>query len=474
MSRLSKIFVTLTFAAWLATPLALIAFGAGSGFANLERRRPAKLPEFATAAILDSRLYAGLADYFADRVPLRVRAVAADSWLDLNLFGDSPSRKVVLGADGWLFSRESMMAACKDRVSARKVVATIRGIDRVLRASGRRFIFLVAPNKAAVYPEYLGSATSLAGCSRAFRQQLRSRLRQAEIPDSIDLWQALESLKGRTDREIYFPHDTHWTADAALEATRRIVERLAPALWDESRVVTTFGRRHRGDLSNMIGLPTWDATVAHKIARGVKVKFIQRSQFDRRSASGDVLQERVLLIDDSFGRMYRHSLSQFLGDGTWIHWGSFISPRHRASMMGQLARAEVVVLEVVERLLAGLSGHSWQDIPVRLADELSAELPAAELDLGLVVAQAQPSRVVLDLPPAAPGVVRYLIVDLEGSDRRPRVVAKIPGRRWRQVRSVDLSTGAAGRRFGAEIPPGVTTVAIRWAAVRAARLVDLP
>ena len=474
VSRLSRTFIASAFAAWLAAPLVMIALGAGSGFANLERRRPAKLPELPAGAILDSRFYAQLGDYFGDRVPLRVQAVAADSWIDLNLFGDSPSSQVVLGADGWLFSRQSLMAACGNPPSPQKVVATIRGIDRILRASGRRFIFLVAPNKEAIYPEYLGPAQSLAGCSRAFRQELRSQLQQAALPDAIDLWQALDSLKQRLDREVYFPHDTHWTADAALEATRRIVERLDPALWDDRRVVTTSGRRHRGDLANLIGRPTWEPTIAHTIARDVQVQLLQRGRFRRLSASGDVFSKRVLVIDDSFGRTYRESLSRFLGDSTWIHWREHISPRQRAQVAAELARAEVVVFEIVERLLADLAGKSWQDLPVRLVAELSGELPATELDLGSVVSMAQPSRVDIDLPPAAPGIVRYLIVDLEVPGRQPSVVVRLTGRRWRHVRVVDLSTEAEGRRLAAEIPPAATTLAIRWADVRGARLIDLP
>ncbi len=472
MSRLARIFVALIFAAWLATPLVLIAFGAESRFAALEKRRPAKPPELSAAAILDSGFYADLADYFSDRVPLRARAVTADSWIELNVFGDSPNPEVLLGAGGWLFSRESTLSACGKKASPLEVVTNVRRLDRILGASGRRFIFLVAPNKEAIYPEYLGPAASLAQCARDFRQELRPRLEQATLAAYIDLWQALESLKERSDRDIYWPHDTHWTPEAALEVTRRLVERLDPRLWEESQVVVRPGGSHRGDLSDMLGLPVRKPAVAHRINRGVEVKS-RGGQFRRTSVNGEAFPGRVAIIDDSFGRTYRESLAQFLGAATWINSRNSISKRYRAAMAREIAGADVVILELVERSLATYLVSFWRDLHVRLVGDLLVDLPAVELDLGRVLKSAQPSRVDLDLPAAAPGVVRYLVADLEAQGRRPSLLARLPGERWHNVRSVELSAETESRRFGAQIPIGAR-VAIRWGAVRAAWLVDIP
>ena len=479
MNRPSRILVTSAFAAWLATPLVLIALGTDSRFAALEKRRPAKLPELSAGAILEPGLYAGLADYFADRVPLRAKAVAADSWIDLHVFGDSPNTDVLLGAGDWLFSRESMMPVCGETTSPPEVVAQVRKLDRILRASGRRFIFLVAPNKEAVYPEHLGPAASLAGCARDFRRQLRPLLGQAELTGYVDLWQALERLKQRAERDIYWPHDTHWTPEAALEVTRRIVERLDPALWDESQVIIRPGGSHRGDLADMLGLPARRPAIAHRVERGVEVTS-RGGRFLRTSTKGAAFPERVTVIDDSFGRTYREALSQFLSTGTWINARSSTNPGYRAAMAGQIAGADVVILEIVERALAEFLGGYWQDLPSRLVGEMLSDLPAVELDLRRVLKGVPPSRIDLDLPAAAPGIARYLIVDLETVDRRPSLLARLPprtalrlpGQRWQNVRAVELSAQAGRRRFSAEIPPGAR-IAVRWGVVRAAWLVDV-
>ncbi len=494
MRRLAKIFVASAFSAWLAAPLVLMSFGAGSGFAALEKRRPAEPPRVSAGAIFDRSFYSRLADFFGDRLPLRVEAVAADAWIDLNVFGDSPSSEVLLGAEGWLFSRASLTARCSDEASPREVVATIRKIDKVLRASGRRFLLVVAPNKEAIYPEYLGESSGLAECARDFRRELRSRLEQAELAEDLDLWQTLVSLKQRVTREIYWPHDTHWTSESALEVTRRIVERLDPDLWDEAEVVISPQSDHRGDLADLIGLPAWDPAVSHEVDREVEIRIVKRKRgrFTRWSATGETFPQPVLIIMDSFGKMAQGNLSQFLADSTWVAWPN-LPARGMTSVLRQFSRAEVIIIESVERALSRRFGVRGKDFPIHLVDHLINDLPAIQLDFELargrgyrlerhgrlerpgIVPEAGPTRVIFDLPLRARDADRYVIVDAEASESLVVVAAKRRGQPWRELVAHQLRSVAGRQRLGVEIPPDAELVSIQpgSATLQAAWLVDL-
>ena len=489
MSRFSQALVASAFAAWLATPLILLLLGHTSDFAELEKRPAAESPKLTAAALFDSRFYAGLTATFADRIPLRVEAVAADAWIDMQLFGDSPSPGVLLGKEGWLFSRDSIMARCDDDVTPREVVASLRQIDRIFRASGRRFLLLIAPNKEAIYPEYLGSAEGLTACTRNFRREVRSLLEGAGIAEYIDLWEVLESLKARTDGEVYWPHDTHWTSESALEATRQIVERLAPDLWDESEMVISPARGHRGDLADVIGLPTWDYTRSHDVDRAGRVATVKRhrGRFTRLAAPGEAFPQPVLVVLDSFGRMIQGNLAQFLADSTWIAWPT-LSSKASGSMIRQFSRAEVIIVQSVERALSARFGRRGKELAIHLAGHLLGELPATRLDFeqargrgyqlqprGLVP-EAGATRVIFDLPARASGVDRYVVVAFDRSEIHPVIEVKRRGQRWQDAGTLELKPMSGRQRVGVVIPPAAELVSIRriTTTMREVWLLDLP
>lgn len=492
MRRLSKILLAVAFFAWLAMPLLLLATGWRSAFAALEKRPSAEFPELAFDKLLARELYSGLSAVWGDRMPLREELVAVDSWIDLEVFGDSPSPDVLIGADGWLFSRPSILSPCRVRGSPRQVVATISKIDRIFRASGRRFLLVVAPNKEAIYPEYLGKAAGLAQCARDYRRELRSRLDQARLASNLDLWTALERLKPHARREIYWPHDTHWTEESGLEVTRQIVQWLDPELWDENDVVIEEeeGLR-RGDLANMIGLPVMDPAVRIAIDRGVRVKTLKRQGggFQRLSARGNAVDpRRVLVVIDSFGRLIQAKLSHYLAESRWIAWRR-LSVRGPSSAVRHFDRAEVVIIQTVERSLHGRFTGRGKDFPVHLAGQLLDELPATRLELALargsgfqleppgLVPRRGSARVLFDLPDPVVESDRYLFLDpTGGSALLPRVEARTRGRPWRQLVPHELGPVDGVRRVGIELPRHAQVVAIRpgAATLSAVHLLDVP
>ncbi len=448
--------VAAAFAVWLAAPLTLWLLGAGSDYADLEKRRPAALPPPSLGSLTDPGFYAEVARAFGDRVPLRVEAVALDAWLDLEVFGDSPNPAVLLGSDGWLFSADAIVGACRHRKRTRHAVSMLRKTSRILHASGRRLVVAIAPDKAAIYPERLGPAASASRCAARTRRRLRAQLAEAELPGYVDLWRALEGLKAGTAEDVYWPHDTHWTGRGAMEAARRIVGRLDPGLWDDGAVRCEPGKRHRGDLADMIGLPRWHETSRCWIERDASIKTGGQGGLRRVAATGEaaLFEPPVLAIYDSFGQLYQGFVEQYLADSTWVNWRA-LRGEGLGGIVDELARAEVVILESVERSVINQFAIKSRDLPARLVGRLLDELPVAALDLWNPRAGVRES--VLSLPQAAPGADRYLIVDVASSGHEHedelRVVARSRADQPLEAALVvEIDSAGAVRRFVAGLP----------------------
>ncbi len=414
MSRFGKHVLVAGFVAWIAIPLVLIGIGIQSGFSALEQRPATQLPRLSAGALVDPRLYSEVADAFADRVPLRAEALALDTWFDLNIFRDSPNPAVLMGTDGWLFHRQSVVGPRRPE-AAQEAVSTLRKLSRILAASGRQLVLLVAPTKDAIYPEYLGPSEGLAQPGREARQRVRTLLQQAELPGYIDLWQALEELKATTDEAIYWRHDTHWTSKSVVEVSRQVVDLLDPTLWDETAIRVQHNQRYRGDLARMTGLPTWDHGTLYSVQREVQVEQAnqQGSRGVQFSTTGSQarLRRRVLGVYDSFGEKWLEMLPQYFDDSTWIAWSELPKERLR-SIAAELASADVLVLETAERALIGRFSTRARGLSGHLVGQLLDELPVIDLVPLTQAASSKLAPIEISLRAAAVDVDRYFVAKL--------------------------------------------------------------
>ncbi len=472
MTRRSQMVVVAAFAVWLTVPLVLAAFGVGSNFSELEERHLTALPAWSVDRLIDSELYKDLARAFGDRVPLRVSALSLDAWIDLAVFGDSPNPDVLIGRDGWLFDRWSVVGVGEattvpqDEVATtpRDIVSQLTEMSRILDASGRRLIVLIVPDKESIYPELLGPIDSVAKTSRAWRQELQAAFADANLPGYIDGWQAMEALKARSDEDIYWPNDTHWTSGGALEATRQIVDRLDPTLWDESAVKSRPGGHH-GDLAKLIGLPTWIESTEYWLKRNVRVKIVAQEKSRRRMVALNKRTRRfmpqVLSIHDSFGARYLSMLPQYLAKSTWISWIRGIPDGKLVSIVDEFARADVIILESVERLLASRLPGNTGYLPAHLLGTLFDDLPRIELG---PVGGSQSDRI--DLPPAESDTSRYFVFDIGPTVKEATVLGirtdvMVGDMTWTKAAVHVVRSSDGGRRVVARLPADAVAVKIR-------------
>jgi hypothetical protein len=200
--------------------------------------------------------------YFEGNFAFRPRLVEWQSVLRFEALDASPSPVVVKGRDGWLFYWDD--GAPEDYTNANPFTRdeleawqrTLEGARDWLAARGIAYLFVIAPDKHVIYPEYMPvSIRPVRGESRI--DQLVAHLGAHSTVDVLDLRPAL--LGAKAGERIYQRTDTHWNDRGAFVAYRQILQRLAPSLpgarpmdrsMFEAREVHSSGL----DLAGMLGL----------------------------------------------------------------------------------------------------------------------------------------------------------------------------------------------------------------------------
>ncbi|MFZ5426587.1 MAG: alginate O-acetyltransferase AlgX-related protein [Thermodesulfobacteriota bacterium] len=243
----------------LALPQAMALLGVSQGPGAVENRLKTPLPDV-SLALDDFGAYARqLVKAYAETFPFRDDMIRAGNVLKMRVFGDSPSKSVILGRDGWLFFNMEM--ATEDwlnlipytREDLENAVEVMRGRRDWLAARGIAMLVVIAPNKSSVYGEFLPPSYEKTGRTSRL-DQLGEAMREAGIP-FLDLRPAL--LEAKAVRRAYWKTDTHWNGWGAFAGSRAIVDALRqrfpamPPLREEDYRVeekTVPG----GDLSEML------------------------------------------------------------------------------------------------------------------------------------------------------------------------------------------------------------------------------
>lgn len=354
----------------------------------IENRPIAKRPALTTGGLLDTDFYQEATSYLVDTHPWRKGAVAAAAWLNLELFNDSPSPRVHVGREGWLFFDDALRMPCGNKTPLPELFEKLNRLQAVLAQSGRDFGFLITPNKSAIYPELMSfSVRRLESCSAQKRNELRSQLATAGPPGYVDIFDRLETAKAETKELFYFPNDSHLNSLGSTLQTSAIVSHLAPGLWQPTHLLAPQERTHIGDLTRLMGLPSGVPTQRYVVKR-TGVRLVEEVETDLggrpplrrfRSAgkASDLIASPTLFLHDSQLNLSIPMLRQYFADVSFIHWNRF-DPEIVADLM---AESSLVLLQVVER--GSYNRFTYQIGAPGFLDELESRLsepdgPASE------------------------------------------------------------------------------------------------
>jgi hypothetical protein len=349
--------------AFFATPLALRAVGVTARpFENRALAGAPRLSQGWNAFDQASR-------FFVDRMPLREQAVRANTWLSRHIFDTTPrygqgafaaaaqsglpfgqplapragvprpaanqpapaGNHALVGRDGWLYLQGELDRACYQFIPYAAALSRWEQVVAAVRASGRRAVLIVVPDKSSVYPEHLPQSFGQKQCAETNRRILWGLVDQAAPRGVVGLRPALLAAKRSAGDGLFRRKDSHWSTlgslalvSAALEHVGRGV-RLRP-----SEISDPGPGTYTGDLTTLVGAAEQDRTQRRDI---------------RRAPGARRVPGRTLFVYDSYGQIALSQLAPFFANLRLVDW----SQTGAAGVADEVTRADTVIFETVER-----------------------------------------------------------------------------------------------------------------------------
>lgn len=263
-----------------------------------------KPPRLDGRALLNSTYYRSFDQYFNDSFSLRSLLIFTKRWLDYRLFHMTDAPGVHLGTDGWLYSRQSIedyrKEACSEKQSIEQLVLALHATERLIAATGRRFFFIVAPNKSSVYPEFVGSLPQSPSCNLNKYDLLLRNIETYHLRNFVRLDLLLKNAK-KSGVLLYDPTSRFWNAQGAMVSAAAIRQKIIQdpvkkTVWNINPTETV----HSGDLKRqLMGLSTVAEDESFKHLRGS-----EQTDLPYGIVYGDdFMQNQLAYIQQMFSRL---------------------------------------------------------------------------------------------------------------------------------------------------------------------------
>ena len=185
-------------------------------------------PRPESAMWADRDYYQAVEGWFRESIPAGKSLKIFHNWLNYHLFSATETA-VHIGIHGWLYPGRPIPAASPPgdaRQAANGQLLKLHAVEKMITATGRRFLFTVVPGKAAIYPEYL-AAGDPGIPDPAYRALLDAHGRHP-LNGLVRLGPALKKAK-LSGIEVYGRHSLLWTCGGAAAAAEQLLAALDSA-----------------------------------------------------------------------------------------------------------------------------------------------------------------------------------------------------------------------------------------------------
>ncbi|AIJ26626.1 alginate O-acetyltransferase AlgX-related protein [Amycolatopsis methanolica] len=369
---------------FFTTPALLWVFGARP--AEIENRHLASFPSLGDGWAF----FTSLPGWATDQLTFRSAAIDAADWISRTFFGETPPRdqagttetgplpgsppptqtqgtddqpttsgpldqagyrQVIEGRDGWLYFGYDAEAKCSPVRMLSDTLERMNRLRTIIEASGRKFVWVVAPDKSTMVPENLPSSYPGRECHRAAEAPT---WQQIDAAGAVDLRPALTQEARRVNRPVYPSNDTHWTDEGSLVMTRAAAEAVQPgitATW-QSKQVGAY--TVAADLPPLLGKKADKTNVLYDLRpdgivdrAGQTIADIETPSYRFASPMSSTVNEKTLFYGDSFTKASSRYLAAGFANLTMLAY--FTPKTSRDQAIGMFTNSDVIVLETVER-----------------------------------------------------------------------------------------------------------------------------
>ncbi|QWF81476.1 alginate O-acetyltransferase AlgX-related protein [Amycolatopsis sp. CA-230715] len=373
---------------FFATPTLLWVFGVRPG--EIENHRLSGFPSLAAGW----GFFTGLPGWGTDQLAFRTGAIELADGISRGLFGESAprdqgsgpaagplpgspppvggtnqhpadagstdseagSRQVIEGNDGWLYFGADADLKCEPTRPLTETLNRMNTLRQAVEASGRKFVFVVAPDKSTMVPQHLPSSYPHKTCAQAASDpQWRQFASQGK---ALDMRPDLRAAEQRVGRPVYSPNDTHWSDEGAIEMTRAVAESLKPGV--SAPWVATPTRQYTvgADLPPLLGRKDTKTNTEYALSPdgsidrvGDPIKDFNVPTYRQGPALPQTINQRTLFFGDSFTYNSAHYLCAGFSDLRLLT--SYTRPGDIDVALNEMVKSEVIVVEAVERTVSG-------------------------------------------------------------------------------------------------------------------------
>jgi hypothetical protein len=327
-----------------------------------ENRLPAEFPKIKPGSDGLKKFIVGLEAYFNDHFGFRKGLIGSYRSNIFYLFHDQQgNRSALIGRDGWLYFNEYQMVEhhrgtllfTPDQLQDWKTL--LEQYRDWFAQRGIKFLFVVAPDKQSIYPEYLPSWMNKVS-SETKLDQFFAYMKTHSTVDVLDLRQTL--LENRSMGPMYLKTDSHWNQLGAFFAYQRLVNELAAQLLPGAKPMPldAFERTNApvppGDLTAMAGT---DSTESNAISFNPKASLPPLGIIAQPYQTGPLIVTRnpcvegsAIVYGDSFVNYWVPLLGYNFGRVSYFI-NHFFTSKFIDAELFKHEKPTVVIVEVIER-----------------------------------------------------------------------------------------------------------------------------
>ena len=201
--------------------------------------------------------------FIIDHFPKRCEMTAIRNEILLKAFASSGHVDVGVGTHDWLYYlpihvlHAQINSPSFSKLNLSLWVRAIEARQKFLADHGIKYLMMVVPEKAAVYPEYFAPGLKIKG-GKSRLEQLQNALAEDKLVDFVDLKKGLVAHK--SDKyALYQRHDAHWNLYGALLCARFMgehIQRFYPeaTFFNRADFPVTMEKSITGDLASALAL----------------------------------------------------------------------------------------------------------------------------------------------------------------------------------------------------------------------------
>lgn len=166
--------------------------------------------------------------YVNDHFGLRDEFLSFFRFIEFDFFQKSLSKNVIVGNDGWLFSKKAVKSAYLNNQLGIKelrnsgIIKKIVQLESTLSQKDIKLLIVIFPSKPYIYSEKLPKWVSSNGNYRESIESFKFLIKEYTNVPLIDLHDKLKNTAENADETFYYKSDTHWNPNGAFVAAEEL------------------------------------------------------------------------------------------------------------------------------------------------------------------------------------------------------------------------------------------------------------